>query len=177
MDRIAGPIAGVKMLTTMCILVPSAVVCQVAFAYFLSLGSKVRDLRGPESQGAFAESVGLSRNALINIENDKSMPRADTLYRIAQKTGQPMTWFLSETEIAAPETPAQALKAVRDARKQLDRAMDCLLEAEKRLEALATHGTDTASKTNEGKQRGARRSAWEGHRSREGSSRDMELDE
>jgi transcriptional regulator with XRE-family HTH domain len=94
-----------------------------------AIGDKVRLARESASlsQEGLADLVGLSRNAVSNIEAAGAVPKADTLWRISQATGKPLAWFFQEparppfvTNILpdilagmglAPESPPQAAPA------------------------------------------------------------------
>ncbi len=45
-------------------------------------GAKIRELRGSRSQSDVAKSVGISRQALNQIEQGETKPSADTLLRL-----------------------------------------------------------------------------------------------
>lgn len=45
-------------------------------------GAKLKELRGSKSQASIAKLVGISRQALRQIENGETKPSADTLVRL-----------------------------------------------------------------------------------------------
>ena len=51
-----------------------------------TIGSRIAKIRknAGYSQERFAEAIGLSRKAVVNIENDEAVPKADTLTEICR---------------------------------------------------------------------------------------------
>jgi phage repressor protein C with HTH and peptisase S24 domain len=58
------------------------------------LGQRIKELRGKQSQGDFADLVGLNINTLRGYEKGHRMPGADTISIICQITGATTTWLL-----------------------------------------------------------------------------------
>jgi transcriptional regulator with XRE-family HTH domain len=58
---------------------------------------------------AFAYDLGLSLSAVYNYMNGR-IPTTDVLFRIARYTGQPMEWFLTPEQAAAPPHRSRGLK-------------------------------------------------------------------
>jgi transcriptional regulator with XRE-family HTH domain len=54
-----------------------------------------RESAGYKNQESLAEAIGLSRQAVSAIESGKSIPASDTLFLIAEATGQPLEFFYS----------------------------------------------------------------------------------
>ena len=57
---------------------------------------KLREVVADEPK-AFAYDLGLSLSAVYNYLNGR-VPATEVLYRIAQYTGRPMEWFLTDDE-------------------------------------------------------------------------------
>ncbi len=62
---------------------------------------RIREIVQDEPK-AFAYDLGLSLSAVYNYLNGR-VPTVDVLFRIARYTGQPMEWFLFDTELPVGE--------------------------------------------------------------------------
>lgn len=61
------------------------------------------------TQEDFAEKLGVTYNQLSGWMNGRSLPRFDTIPRIAKKAGVSSSWILGETEVP---TPVDRIKSV-----------------------------------------------------------------
>lgn len=59
------------------------------------LRTRLRALRGERSQEEFARLVGLTRSALANYENGRTVPKPSVLRQISQRVGMPDDFLLS----------------------------------------------------------------------------------
>lgn len=50
----------------------------------MTVGEKLKDLRGDRSQTSVAKDMGISRSALIKYENDERLPRPEIMLKIAK---------------------------------------------------------------------------------------------
>lgn len=57
---------------------------------------RVREVRGAESQEAFAHRIGVSVATISRIERGKAAPRWGTALRLAAATSRPVSFFLGE---------------------------------------------------------------------------------
>lgn len=70
-----------------------------------TMGGRIRQLRGDESQTDFARRLGITREQLSRIESG-SQPRTTTLRRLAQVTGQSLDFIILGTATAPGEAGA-----------------------------------------------------------------------
>jgi transcriptional regulator with XRE-family HTH domain len=74
------------------------------------LGSRIRQARkiAGLTQEQLAEKADINRVTVAVLESGKNAPSAETLWRIAQATGQTVDWFHDGTaeEMAPPPAPA-----------------------------------------------------------------------
>ena len=50
----------------------------------MTVGEKLKDLRGDRPQTSVAKEIGISRSALIKYENDERLPRPEIMLKIAK---------------------------------------------------------------------------------------------
>ena len=61
----------------------------------MSLGNRIRYVRGDLSQGEFAEILGARRNTISAWERNISMPGGEFLLRIYEEFNVNLNWLLS----------------------------------------------------------------------------------
>lgn len=73
-----------------------------------------RESTGYRNQESLAEAIGLSRQAVSAIESGKSVPASDTLFLIAEATGQPLEFFYLPAAIVSrmPDRVEQKLDQI-----------------------------------------------------------------
>lgn len=60
----------------------------------VTIGERIRRVRGEQSQAAFAERAGLARSALANHETGRTTPTPSGVRRISEVTGLPLSAFM-----------------------------------------------------------------------------------
>jgi transcriptional regulator with XRE-family HTH domain len=50
----------------------------------MTVGERLKDLRGERPQTIVAKEIGISRSALIKYENDERLPRPEIMVKIAK---------------------------------------------------------------------------------------------
>lgn len=60
-----------------------------------TLGQRLRAVRGSRSQSAFADSLGISKGALVSYEHDRSSPNAKLLMTICLLEQIEIKWLLA----------------------------------------------------------------------------------
>lgn len=89
---------------------------------FPSIESQLRAARKDAglTQPELAELVGISVQAISNLERGEAKPKAETLHRIAQATKKPMDWFFSDPSRPLSLLPALMAAAVEGAANMPD---------------------------------------------------------
>jgi SOS-response transcriptional repressor LexA len=64
-----------------------------------TLGQRIREARGAESQAAFAKAIGVSSRSLGYYESDERLPDANTIMHICAESGRDVGWLLYGEEI------------------------------------------------------------------------------
>ena len=65
----------------------------------MSIGKRIKHLRGKESRRAFGHRIGVVENTLRNYEEGMSLPNSDVLAEIARNTGCQLDWLILGEEI------------------------------------------------------------------------------
>ena len=60
-----------------------------------TLGSRIKFIRGKESQDSFANKIGVSKGSLGGYERDENSPSADAILKICSKTDISAEWLLT----------------------------------------------------------------------------------
>lgn len=98
-----------------------------------SLGKRIRQLRGPRSQVAYAAQLGISKGALGSYERDANSPNAQVLSAICLQGGVSADWLLLGREEAPAEAPGCPDEGrMRDLESRLElveRMVDALIQA------------------------------------------------
>src|SRR5271157_359738 len=82
-------------------------------------GERLRRLRGDRSQKAVAEALGMPQTTLSSLEKQTAIPRGDTLKRLADFFGVPITYFYTQ-ELKPSETAKDWLTELRSEAKVRD---------------------------------------------------------
>lgn len=90
----------------------------------MSLGTKIRDLRRTKnwSQGQFGIKIGIHEKNVSRYENDKSIPSASMLMKIAEVLEVSIDYLLTDSKSNTSPTVSQ----FRD-----QELLECFLEADK----------------------------------------------
>jgi transcriptional regulator with XRE-family HTH domain len=99
----------------------------------VTLGARIRQVRGTLSQRELAQLVGVDQNTVSKWERDKLTPSLRALRLLASQTGVPVGWFyegLDGGDVAAP-TPIETVN------RRLDRIEQQLARLREQLDALA----------------------------------------
>lgn len=109
------------------------------------LGSRIRQARkiAGLTQEQLAEKADINRVTVAVLESGKNAPSAETLWRIAQATGQTVDWFHDGTaeEMAPPPAPAAQPPPQPDMPSLLAQLVAAQVRAEERqAEMLAAQG-------------------------------------
>ena len=74
----------------------------------MSIGDRIKLIRGKIPQKVFAATIGIAQNTLGNYERNERTPNADVIVAIARKCNISFDWLLTGSEAAQPQfTPAQ----------------------------------------------------------------------
>lgn len=73
----------------------------------ISIGERVKHVRGEMNQRSFAERLGVSNGSISQIEQGKAMPSGEFLLRVHQEFGVDVTWLLTGMSNSTP-VPALA---------------------------------------------------------------------
>lgn len=107
-----------------------------------SLGSRIRQIRGTESQETFAARIGVSKGSIGGYERDENSPSADVILKICSKANISVEWLMTgrgamraaamDEGVAAssPERPATHLDAKLE---RVEAQRDDLLAENRRL--------------------------------------------
>ncbi|WP_299396296.1 helix-turn-helix transcriptional regulator [uncultured Desulfovibrio sp.] len=60
-----------------------------------SLGSRIRQIRGAESQETFAARIGVSKGSIGGYERDENSPSADVILKICSKANISVEWLMT----------------------------------------------------------------------------------
>ncbi len=82
-----------------------------------TLGSRIRQIRGTESQEAFAARVGISKGSIGGYERDENSPSVDVILKICSVTGASVQWLVTGNAAPAdaPQAMAEAAKGYQPA--------------------------------------------------------------
>ncbi len=92
----------------------------------MTIGEKIRKKRKELglSQEALAKKINVSFRSIYHWEHNETIPRSDSLERLAKVFGVPLEWFFTEEGTSDPGIPPDILEAAKDPRMQaLIRAM------------------------------------------------------
>lgn len=105
------------------------------------LGSRIRQARkiAGLTQEQLAEKADINRVTVAVLESGKNAPSAETLWRIAQATGQTVDWFHDGTaeEMAPPPAPAAQPPPQPDTHALLAQLVAAQVRTEAAMAALA----------------------------------------
>ncbi|WP_165174972.1 helix-turn-helix transcriptional regulator [Desulfovibrio sp. ZJ369] len=117
-----------------------------------TLGSRIKMVRGKESQEKFAARLEISKGTLGFYERDENLPKSDVILKICALTGASLDWLLTGAESATRETahdlapcPTPARQAKQSAAApQESRECSCpqCAELKKRLTTLEEERRD-----------------------------------
>ncbi len=82
-----------------------------------TLGSRIRQIRGTESQETFAARVGISKGSIGGYERDENSPSVDVILKICSVTGASVQWLVTGNAAPAdaPQAMAEAAKGYQPA--------------------------------------------------------------
>ncbi len=82
-----------------------------------TLGNRIRQIRGSESQEDFAARVGISKGSIGGYERDANSPSAEAILKICSATGTSVEWLMTGEESAsdAPHLMAETAKGYSQA--------------------------------------------------------------
>ena len=77
-----------------------------------TLGSRIRQIRGTESQEVFAARVGISKGSIGGYERDENSPSVDVILKICSVTGTSVQWLVTgkATGSDAPQIMEESAK-------------------------------------------------------------------
>jgi len=104
---------------------------EICHIYYMTIGSKIRKKRLELgwSQEKLARTVNVSIRAVFKWEHDETIPRSDSLERLAKVFGVPLEWFFAEEGVPDPEIPPDILEAVKNPKMQaIVRALKPVIE-------------------------------------------------
>ncbi|WP_206214308.1 helix-turn-helix transcriptional regulator [Desulfovibrio sp. ZJ369] len=118
-----------------------------------TLGSRIKMVRGKESQEKFAARLEISKGTLGFYERGENLPKSDVILKICALTGASLDWLLTGAESAFREpahkrapclTPAHQAEQTAAAAPHEGRECSCpqCAELKKRLTALEEERRD-----------------------------------
>lgn len=104
-----------------------------------TIGSRIKFVRGKESQESFATKIGVSKGSLGGYERDENSPSADAVLKICSGADISVEWLMTgkgsmRPEDASPSGPGLNKAVLLDVIEVLE---DFLIGAKKRLPPVA----------------------------------------
>lgn len=75
----------------------------------MSIGDRIRQIRGSQSQASFAESLGIAQRTLAHYEKNNRTPNTEFAVSLAQKYNVSFDWLLTGVETAQSDSEAREL--------------------------------------------------------------------
>lgn len=93
----------------------------------ISVGCRIRNIRGKESRAAFAQKLGVGTTTLQRYENDERSPELDFLIRLQDITGYSLDYLVYGKESALPSDEVLLLEKYRQASAEIKNKILMLL--------------------------------------------------
>jgi transcriptional regulator with XRE-family HTH domain len=100
-----------------------------------TLGSRIKHIRGRESQEAFAARVGISKGAIGGYERDENSPSAEAVLKICRSDNISVEWLMTGEGVMRPDSQEVMIKQDINATTQKPFCPNCL-ELYKRLDII-----------------------------------------
>ena len=93
----------------------------------ISVGTRIRKIRGTESRASFADKFGIGTTTLQRYENDERSPELDFLMRLQSATGYSLDYLVYGKDSFLPSDEKLLLDKYRQASPEIKNKMLMLL--------------------------------------------------
>lgn len=112
----------------------------------ISIGFRIRNIRGKESRSVFAERFNIGTTTLQRYENDERSPDLDFLIKLQEFTGYSFDYLVYGKETNIPNEEALLIEKYREAKPEIkNKILMLLLTESDTTENVVNHSVHTGS--------------------------------